>query len=178
MASISRGGKTLTLLVLAALCGGLTLLWPNWRAELRAQNVYSLSVPVDIHPRSCPNPINTNKGGVLPVAILGTADVDVSQIDPDSILLEGVSPVRWAVEDVATPFTPLLGKENALDCTTLGPDGRADLVLKFDAQQIVAALGTVKDGKVVVLSLTGNLKDEFGGAFIEGEDVVIILKKK
>lgn len=177
MVSISRGGKTLTLL-LAALCGGLTLLWPNWRAELRAQSAYFLSVPVDIKPQACPNRINVNGNGVLPVAILGAANVDVNQIDPASVLLEGVSPVKWAVEDVATPFAPFLGKENALDCTTLGPDGRADLVLKFDVQQIAAALGTVQDGEVVVLSLIGNLKDEFGGAFIEGEDVAVIMKKK
>jgi hypothetical protein len=126
-----------------------------------------IEVTVDIKPMSWPNPLNVNKKGVLPVAILGTEDFDVSQIDPASILLEGVSPLRWALEDVGTVGDPLAGL-----------DGITDLSLKFAAQEIVAALGDVTDGEVVTLHLTGNLKEEFGGTPIEGEDVVRIIKKK
>jgi hypothetical protein len=42
---------------------------------------------------------------------------------------------------------------------------------------VVADLGEVNDGDVLVLQLTGNLKEEFGGTAIVGEDVVVILKK-
>jgi len=93
------------------------------------------------------------------------------------VLLEGVAPVRWALEDVATPYEPFTGKENKTDCTTEGPDGFLDLTLKFNTQEIVAALGSVEDGDVVVLYLTGNLMEEFDGTLIKGEDIVWILKK-
>jgi hypothetical protein len=108
---------------------------------------------------------------------LGSADFDVIQVDPASASLEGVSPLRWDLEDVATPFEPFNGKEDAHDCNEDGPDGYLDLTLKFSSQEIVAALGEVNDGDVLVLQLTGNLKEEHGGTLIAGEDVVVILKK-
>jgi len=134
-----------------------------------------VEVPIDIKPESCPNPLNVMKKGVLSVAILGTVAFDVTQVDPATVELEGVSPLRWALEDVATPFEPFLGKENCMeDCTTDGPDGWLDLTLKFDAQEVVTALGAVEDGECLVLKLTGFL---FGGEDIEGEGVIIIIKK-
>ncbi len=134
----------------------------------------ALAVPLDIKPRSCRNPLNVKSKGVLPVAILGTEDFDVSQIDPTTVTLEGVAPLRWSTEDVATPFEPYLGKEEAYDCTEDGPDGFDDLTLKFKTRQIVAALGEVSHGDVLVLKISGNLWD---GTAFEGEDVVVILKK-
>lgn len=136
-----------------------------------------LEVPLDIKPTSCPNPLNVKAKGVLPAAILGTADFDVTKVDTASIKLEGVATIRWALEDVATPFEPFTGKKNANDCTTEGPDGFLDLTLKFDTQQVVQAIGEVEDGEVVILTLAGNLKGEFGGTPIQGEDVIVILKK-
>ena len=137
----------------------------------------SLPVAVDIKPGSCPNPLNVKENGVVSVAIAGTADRNALSIDPASIRLEGVAPLRWSLEDVTTPYLPLLGKKTARDCNTLGGDGRLDLVLKFDAPALVAALGAVADGQVLVLQLTGNLKPEFGGTAIRGEDVMIIINK-
>ena len=64
-------------------------------AEITVTRICEIEVPVDIKPTSCPNPLNPKSNGVVPVAILGTADFDVSQIDPASILLEGVAPLRW-----------------------------------------------------------------------------------
>ncbi|MEW5979973.1 MAG: hypothetical protein AB1898_29605 [Acidobacteriota bacterium] len=135
-------------------------------------------VPVDVKPTSCPNPLNTSDQGTLPVALLSTSVFDVTRVDVTTIKLEGVSPIRSALEDVGTPFLPFSGKKTISDCTTQGPDGFLDLTLKFDAQAVVATLGTVADGDVVVLKLTGKLLPAFGGADIEGEDVMIILKKK
>ena len=134
-------------------------------------------VPVDIKPTSCPNPLNVDVKGVLPVAILGTANFDVNEIDPAAVTLEGVAPLRWSWGDVATPYEPWAGKEGEYDCNEYGPDGYVDLTLKFKAQEIVAALGPVSDGDVLVLQLTGKVKDEFGGTEFFGEDVVKILKK-
>jgi hypothetical protein len=52
-----------------------------------------------------------------------------------------------------------------------------DLTLKFDAQELVAALGDVSDGDVLILTLTGALKPDYGGTPIIGGDVVWILSK-
>jgi hypothetical protein len=120
------------------------------------------TVDVDIKPASYPNPINIGHKGVLSVAILGSEVFDVIQVDPASVRLEGVAPLRWAPEDVSN-------------------DGHTDLVLKFKTQEIVAAIvaawGDVNDGDVLLLTLTGNLKAAFGGTPIEGEDVVWIIEK-
>jgi hypothetical protein len=55
-------------------------------------------VAVDVKPTSCPNPLNLTSNGLVPVAILGTADLDVTTIDPASIRLHGLAPVRSARE--------------------------------------------------------------------------------
>jgi len=133
-----------------------------------------VEVPVDIKPQSCPNPLNVNSQGVLPVAIVGTDSILVQDIDPDSITLQGVQPLRSELEDVATPFEPFVGKGDALDCTAEGPDGFVDLTFKFDTQAIVAAWDEPIDGEVIVLILEGQFKDETP---LIGEDVVIIISK-
>jgi hypothetical protein len=135
---------------------------------------FSVAVFVDIKPQGCPNPLNTKSKGVTSVAILGTADFDITQIDIASLRLEGVAPVRSSMEDVATPFTPTDGLDDAHDCNDFGPDGFADLTLKFDTQDLIQALGDVEDGEVRVVTLTGVLHD---GTPIEGQDVVVIKAK-
>jgi hypothetical protein len=160
-------------------CWGDPILSTVWALLTLEKSVpeFEIQVPVDIKPTSCRNPINTKDKGVQPVAILGTEDFDVMQVDPETVLLMGVSPLRWSYEDVATPYEPYIGKVGAFACTTEGPDGFMDLVFHFDTQELVAVLGEVADGDVLVLQLTGNLKEEFGGTPIVGEDVVVILKK-
>lgn len=133
-------------------------------------------VPVDIRPGSCPNPLNCKSKGVLPVAILGTSTFDVTQVDPATVRLAGVAPLRGDYEDVATPYDPLVGRQDCrVDCTSMGPDGYMDATLKFDTQAVVAALGgTVQNRACLVAQLTGNLRESAGGAEIVGEDVVRI----
>jgi hypothetical protein len=156
--------------------------------EAKPVSEMTKTVPVDIKPHSCPNILYVRDKGTLHVVILGTEDFDVTQIDPTSIRLEGVAPLRWTLKcwtskcgtlkDVATPFKKSTGKEHCYeDCTTKGPDGFMDLTLKFCAQKVVAALGDVTDNECRVIKLTGNLKEKFGGTSIEGEDVVVIQKK-
>ena len=144
----------------------LSTAWALLTLERFAPPPPVIEVSVDIKPMSWPNPLNVKAKGVLPVAILGTADFDVSQVDPATVRLEGVAPLRWALEDVGTDGDPLAG-----------PDGFTDLSLKFDTREIVSVLGTVNDGDNVVLHLTGNLKPDFGGTPISGQDVVLIIKK-
>jgi hypothetical protein len=131
-------------------------------------------VPIDIKPTSCPNPANvsTKGNGVLPVAIIGTADFDVTQVDPETVRLEGVAPLRWSIEDVATPYD-IHTEEGCMDCTTDGPDGIYDLTLKFKQKDVYGAIGEVYNRECKTLRLTGEL---FSGYLIVGEDKVIILK--
>lgn len=137
----------------------------------------ALAVSVDIKPGSCRNPLNPRSRGVLPVAVLGAEDFDVETIDPETISLMregvdgGVAPIRWSYEDVATPFEGEL-----CDCHDLNGDGYLDLTLKFNMLELVEKLG-LRDvvEEVIPLILTGDLKEEYGGTPIEGQDCVWIL---
>jgi hypothetical protein len=136
-----------------------------------------IEVPVDVKPGACPNLLNV-ASRQIPVAILGTSTFDVARVDVATVKLAGASPLRpAALADVGTPALPFTGKSGAGDCNAEGPDGFADLVLHFDVQAIVSAMGPVGDGAVKVLPLTGNLQAAFGGTPIEGEDVVVIKRK-
>ena len=131
-----------------------------------------LPVFVDVKPGSCPNPFNPRSNGVVPVAVLGSGSFDVRRIDPSSVTLAGVSPVRWAYDDVAMPF---IGPPEG--CHERGGDGKLDLTLKFDAKALGAALGlSGKAGMTVPLPLNGQLKPEYGATPIEGQDWVKVLK--
>jgi hypothetical protein len=162
----------------------LCQIWALLILEKTAPPPPAIEVSLDIHPTSCPNPLNTKSKGVMPVAILGTEDFDVTQVDPSTIRLiradltepVEVSLLRWAMEDVATPYEPN-GEEACYACNEEGPDGFMDLTLKFKSQEVVAAIGEVSDRECIMLTITGNLKEEFGSTSITGEDVVRIIKK-
>lgn len=145
-----------------------------------SSNVVLIDVFVDVKPMSCPNPLNVRSKGVLPVAILGTEDFDVMTVDPASIGLnlelaggDAVCPLRWAYEDVATPYLADFD-----GCHEVGPDGYLDLVLMFDTPEVVALnLSRHVHGEVVVLQITGNLKPESSGSPIIGQDAIVIINK-
>lgn len=126
-----------------------------------------IEVAVDIKPGSCPNPLNVKSRGVLPVAILGSQEFDVTDVDVASIQLAGVDPNRSSYEDVATPVTD----ENECECTEDANDGYLDLTLKFKTQEIVEAIGDVDHGDVLTLDLDGVL---FGERPIVGTDCIVI----
>ena len=127
-----------------------------------------IPINLDIKPGSCPNPLNTKSQGVLPIAILGTEEFEVSTIDVASIFLNGVPTIRSSYEDVGGP----VADPNECECTTDAGDGFDDLVLKFYTQQIVGTLGEVNTGDILTLPLTGVLND---GTSIEGGDCVVIV---
>ena len=153
-----------------------------WNAITDVDNVVVTTpvttVGLDVKPGSCPNPLrvqdpSNNVGvknrAVLPVALLGSPDVSVEDIDVSSLLLEGIAPIRHAYEDVASSA----GGESCA-CTTSGADGYVDLTLKFDAADVAAALGPVVDGETVPLQMTGRLLD---GTALAGDDCVLIILK-
>ena len=132
---------------------------------------------MDIKPGSCPNPVNVKSRGVLPVAILGGANFDVRNIDPTTITLEGIQPLKWGLEDVATPFNPVIPKEDRLDCNEKSADGFPDLTLKFDTQQMVKELELTgaEDKSIQEWFLKFKLNDE---TELTGSDVVWILNNE
>ncbi len=82
----------------------------------------------DIKPGSCPNPLNVKSNGVLPVAILGTATFDVNDIDVSTLEINGVSPIKSSIEDVAAPvaltpftFTFYSGSDSYFFSNGIGP---------------------------------------------------------
>ena len=152
-------------------------------AQITIRGPLDVGVHFDVKPGSCPNPINAKSKGVLPAAILGTSDFDVTAIDPESVSLRlkgsdvTVAPIRWALEDVATPFEFSDGKEDCLeDCNDMGPDGFMDLTLKFQTQEVIAALGEFSARECLVLEVRANLTDDQNGGTFIGEDVVLMLK--
>ncbi|MHA2301196.1 MAG: ABC transporter substrate-binding protein [Candidatus Thorarchaeota archaeon] len=143
------------------------------------QEELAAPVYVDIKPASWPNPINTKEMGVLPIAICGTEEYDVSSIDPATVALGSydsnavVYPLRWSYEDVATPFLGEPGGGHALD-----GDGYTDLVLMFDMQELIETLNlAVNVGEVIPLIITGAPISPLG-AHIRGLDYVWILDQQ
>lgn len=135
-----------------------------------------IEVPMDVNPTFCPNIVDLASGGVVPVAILGTADFDVATIDTATLSISGVKPIRIDVADFATPYLPFVGKNGEMACTDARRDGHKDLILRFKKQDLVSAFGNVGDGQVVTVKIDGNLKAKFGATAITGEDVIRIIK--
>ncbi|MEM4713603.1 MAG: PKD domain-containing protein [Candidatus Bathyarchaeia archaeon] len=139
-----------------------------------------IPVYVDIKPGSWPNPININSEGEFAVAICGTEDFDVMSVDPGTVKLyiegveEGVIPLCWSYEDVATPFTGEPGGGHALR-----GDGYVDLLFHFDAQAAVTILNLFEHiSETIPLIIKGNLYKVAGGVPIQGQDYVRILRPR
>jgi hypothetical protein len=128
-----------------------------------------VEVGVDIRPALCPNPLSVISKGILPVAILGTNEFDVYDIQPASVSIVigevEISAVRHSYKDVATSAEPCVCPSSS------GPNGFTDLLLDFRTEDILEALGTVEDGDELELSFTGQLKDLTP---IWGSDCVLI----
>jgi hypothetical protein len=145
------------------------------------------TVQLDIKPGSCPSPLNVRSRGVLPVAILGAGAIDVTSIDPETVLItrEGfdgavpVAPIRYSYDDVGTPSGGAVCDcddpgEDDLD-EDINADGITDLTLKFSVPELVDGLGLdeVDSGGIIRLTIMGESED---GTFM-GEDCVKIINK-
>ncbi|UCG32468.1 MAG: hypothetical protein JSU68_12475, partial [Phycisphaerales bacterium] len=134
---------------------------------------------VDIKPGSCPNSFNRKSHGVLPVALVGSDEFNVVEIDPGTVRLaradgvggtvaphEGPPGPHSVYEDVATPVDG-----ETCDCHEAGADGLMDLSMKFKTDDVVAnlQLDDLAPGALVELMVTGNLLD---GTPFEATDCV------
>jgi hypothetical protein len=138
-----------------------------------------IPVKIDYLPYKSSNPLNYRSRGKVRVVIFGSADFNVRQIDRESVLLEGVAPVRdhkWKI----------------YSRTGRARDDYEDLVLMFKTQQVIEALEKslgqeLENGEEVFLNLTGNLKDDGatltgnlkddGATPIEGQDTAVVFGK-
>ena len=134
-----------------------------------------IPVDIDIKPGSCPNPMRLKCTGVLPAAILGTDELDVSTINPETVMItregiaNGVPLIRHSYEDVGTPFEGEL-----CDCHKLRKDGYMDLTLKFMVAEVVDGLmlDEFADRETIPLTIIGQTYD---GTPIQGEDCIWII---
>jgi len=136
---------------------------------------------LDIKPGSCPNPFNIKvfdkdpsnnprslRGGLLPVALLGDSDFDVTQVDIATIELEGAAALRHHLEDIAGPSP----SQELCACPEPGPDGYMDMELMFRKSDIARVLGSAEHGEEILLTLTGRLMD--GTPFVASDCVKIV----
>ena len=114
-----------------------------------------IQIVIDIKPGSYPNCFNINDHGVIPVAILGSADFDVNNIDPSTVQLEGL-----AVKAV--------GKGNKLlaHIEDVNGDGFDDLVFQIQDQN-----GAFTSGNGTA-NVTGTLWD--GTPFLGTDSICIV----
>jgi len=112
----------------------------------------AFEVTIDIKPGSDPNCFNSNDHGVIPVAILGSADFDVSIIDPFTVFLDGQA-VR------------VKGKSgNAGSYEDVNGDGFTDLVVQI-----------MDEGSYLIGDTTGTISAESDdGVIFWGQDSICI----
>jgi hypothetical protein len=122
-----------------------------------------VTVDIDVKPGSYPNCFNVDGKGIIPVAILGSAEFDVTQIDVSTLNFGGLlvsvknnGTLQCAFEDVSGDFSTPAGM----------PDGYTDLVCQF-ADDL--ALWSPDDGTA---TLTGMLLDT---SWFEGTDDICLV---
>lgn len=121
--------------------------------------LYPTSVPgfpvaIDVKPGSYPNCFNISSNGVIPVAILGSDLVNVSEVDPNTLVFGGGG-VR-----VRGSGQPSCGSEDA------NLDGFVDLVCHFEDDPEYWSEGASS------AALSGELYD---GTVISGSDLICIV---
>jgi hypothetical protein len=109
-----------------------------------------LSVGVDVRPGESPNPINIGSRGVVPVAILGSEELEASQID--------VLSVRFGPGSAAPSGAGLFEDVNG--------DGVVDLLLRFSAQASGFSAGDA-EGCIVGETVSGEA--------VAGCDAVVVV---
>jgi hypothetical protein len=115
----------------------------------------AIEVTIDIKPGSDPNCFNNNGHGVIPVAILGSTDFDVTQIDASTIQLEGL-------------VVKAVGKSSKLlaHIEDVNKDGFGDLVVQIED------IGGVFSPGDTTATVTGKLYD---GTLFVGTDSIRIV---
>lgn len=143
----TSGGSTTVIVNAIDKDGGATTSAASYTIEVIQR------VDIDVKPGNAKNKVNAKSQGVIPVAIYTTADFDATTIVGSSVQLAGVDADHFALEDV-------------------DGDGDLDMILHFDAQAVISALGVdLNSGESVSVEaeLTGETIDN---VFIQGFDTI------
>jgi len=133
-------------------------------------------ISLDYRPRRNPNYLKIKKEHKrVSLAINGTEDFDVNDIDVSSLNILGLEPEKLVYKDVSTPYDDYLSKQSHRDGADPVSDGYTDLLLRYSAEEFREAIGTLVHGETVVVELEGNLLD---GTEIRGMDVFMIRNGK
>jgi len=119
------------------------------------------TVQIDIKPGSSPNSINLGDQGLLPVAILGSMDFDVGEINPETVEIGGITLAKRG-----SAKAPKL----AFSYEDVNSDGYLDMMTFFEVQTLVSD-GTLTE-TTTGLEINAHLND---GRLIEGTDSVNIV---
>jgi hypothetical protein len=134
--------------------GGIST-WADYATIKYSQVQQVQNVTIDIKPGSDPNSINLGSQGVIPVAILSSADFDATRVDPTTVELAG--------SEVA-----IRGKGKSLaHQEDVNGDGLTDLVVQVETENLDP--NTFQDGYAI---LTGKTDE---GKQIEGRDEITIV---
>lgn len=154
----TSGGCSVNCSVRLRISDGLNVTFARFFIEIDGP----ISAELDMHPGSCPNPVQTKGcGGVVPAALIGTLGFDVTLVDKTSLRLSrtdgiglSVAPIHFSKSDVAVPF-----EDNGCNCHTLTHDGLPDLALKFSRKALVQRLNlsSLPNKSYVSVQLTGTL---------------------
>lgn len=125
----------------------------------------NVPVNIDIKPGSYPNSFNINGNGVIPVAILGSADFDVYTIDTETLKLGGLEVAVRGKDKLMVSYEDVNGDYS--ESLEGAPDGYMDLVIKFEDDPDMWAPG---EGTA---TLTGSLND---GTPILGVDSINVVQ--
>ena len=120
----------------------------------------TLEVTIDIKPGSERNTLSCRSKGQLHVAILGSDQVDVTLIDPSSVVLAGARATKHWLKHVSNAQPEAEA------------DGILDLVVAFDVAAVRATMESPVKGSIIPLALEGVLLD---GTAIAGRDTVTIV---
>jgi len=129
-----------------------------WNRALSADEVAWLASPqveIDIKPGSDPNCFNLNGHGVIPVAILSSADFDATSVDPETVMLGGMA-IR------------MRGKSDKYlaHAEDVNSDGLLDLVVQIEDS----------DGSLTAGDATATLEGRtYGGLPIWGSDLICMV---
>lgn len=112
-------------------------------------NQLIFELDIDLKPGSNPNCVNLEHGGGrTAVAIYSSADFDATMVDPVTVLFDGASPLRWAVEDANS-------------------DGLLDLVFHFKKRELASWDNAPENCREVVLTA-----ELFDGTPVIGSDIL------
>jgi probable HAF family extracellular repeat protein len=132
---------------LGQVIGSSNFAWPTPGEHATLWQPAAIDIKIDIKPGSNTNPINLGAKGVIPVAVLTTAEFKASDLDPATVLFAGAAPLRGIKQDVDY-------------------DGDMDLLFHFDVKKLQLTQSSVE------ASLTGKT---YAGMSVKGTDKVKIV---